>query len=129
MAMRRKFHDMTASELAETLAEARTLSVHSEPARLRVAELGGEAARRLVARETDARAARRAALAAVGARAFAVLWWLHAALCVVLILAAVENVNQGRPPGAPAAIAALAAGGMIVIRWVLSGKWKFGPRI
>jgi hypothetical protein len=128
--MRRKFHDMTPAKLSEALMEARALAGSSDAARQRVGELGSEAARRLLAQETAVRSARKAWIAGVGTRAFAVLWWLHAAVCGLLLLAAMEEAGRrGGEPVLPLIIAIALAAALIVVRWVLSGRWRFGPHV
>jgi len=48
----------------------------------------------------------------------------------MLCLAAAEEAGRqyGRPSERLAA-AALLAGGLIVLRWVLACRWRFGPRL
>jgi hypothetical protein len=127
--MRRKFHDMTPAELAEALTEARALAGSSDAARQRVGELGSEAARRLLAQEIAARSARKAWIAGVGTRAFAVLWWLHAVVCGFLLLLVITEAEQGRNAAAEFALLVALSGGLVVVRWVLSGRWRFGPHV
>ena len=125
--MRRKFDDMTPAELSKALMEARALAGSSEPARQRVGELGAEAARRLLVQETAARSARKAWLAGVGTLAFAVLWWLHVTVSSFLLLLVITEAEQGRNAAAAFALLVALSGGLVVVRWVRSGRWRFGP--
>ena len=125
---RNRAAEMSDDELRDAIAEARH-SAATEPAGLaRLGEYSAEAGRRLVQRGQDGREAWVPYAKAVGARAFAVFWWLHLGVVLWLCFASVDEAGgQYGRPALPLVLAALLAGGLVVLRWVLIGRWRFGP--
>lgn len=127
--MRRRYLEMSDEELHEAIAEACRLAATSPAASGRLADYATEAARRLVAAKRAARVASVAYAKAVGARTFRVVWWLHVAILIWLAAAVAWEANRSYgEPSLPAALAITLGGGVLTVRWVLTGRWRFGPQ-
>jgi hypothetical protein len=118
------------AHIAADIEEAVRLSAVNETARSRLPALALEAGGRLLAMDAERTAARKDRWRGIGHRAFMVFWWLHAAAVVLLLSEALHQAGLrfGNPEWFTA-VALLVAGGLIVLRWMLTGGWRFGPRL
>lgn len=127
MTMRRRATEMTNEELRDAIEEAQKLAGLGPAGFARLGQYSAEAGRRLVERERTSYLARIAYAMGLSTRAFAVFWWVHAAFVAFLCAAALHDSSVGSGlTWEPLAIAAGVAGALIVVRWMLTGRWVFG---
>lgn len=97
-----------------------------------LAAYGREVSRRLKERNPQRNGTRAAYLRGFTLRASQVAWWAHAAVVALLLLIVVTEIDSPhrgiRDSGYKGLlIAASLIVGVVVVRWLISGVWRFGP--
>ena len=125
-----RFANRSNADIAAGVEEAVRLSAGNDTASGRLPAPALEAGGRLLALDAERTAARKDRWRGIARRAFMVFWWLHVAAIVLLLTEALHQADMrfGNPEGF-AAVALLVAGGLIVLRWIVTGAWRFGPRL
>lgn len=125
--LRDRIARLSDAETAEAIHEARALAPSSDDARAWLNELTVAAAQRFVEANGARQAARSDYWRAFWRRAFLVTWWVHfAGVALLCLLAEDLSRSRGRPEIALAFAVGL-AGGFVVVRWLVTGRWRFGP--
>jgi len=97
-----------------------------------LAAYGREVSRRLKERNPQRNGTRAAYLRGFTLRASLIAWWAHAAAVALLMLIGVAMIDSTWGPDRdsaykPLLVAASLAAGVVVVRWLISGIWRFGP--